>query len=96
MVGEPFTQWVIEDSFAGPRPAWERAGATLTGDVAPYERAKPRILNASHSTLAYLGALRGYVTIAQAVADPDLRGHGTEPWSTRTCCPRSSRPTAWT
>jgi len=72
VVGEPFTQWVIEDSFAGPRPAWERAGATLTGDVAPYERAKLRILNASHSTLAYLGALRGYVTIAEAVADPDL------------------------
>ncbi|WP_315093659.1 mannitol dehydrogenase family protein [uncultured Cellulomonas sp.] len=72
VVGEPFTQWVIEDSFAGPRPAWERAGATLTADVAPYERAKLRVLNASHSTLAYLGALRGHTTIAQAVADPDL------------------------
>ena len=72
VVGEPFTQWVIEDAFAGPRPAWERAGATLTGDVAPYERAKLRVLNASHSTLAYLGALRGYATIAEAVADPDL------------------------
>lgn len=72
VVGEPFTQWVIEDAFAGPRPAWERAGATLTGDVAPYERAKLRVLNASHSTLAYLGVLRGYATIAQAVADPDL------------------------
>ena len=72
VVGEPFTQWVIEDAFAGPRPAWERAGATLTADVAPYERAKLRVLNASHSTLAYLGALRGHATIAQAVADPDL------------------------
>jgi fructuronate reductase len=72
VVCEPFTQWVVEDSFAGPRPAWEAAGALLTADVAPYERAKLRILNASHSTLAYLGALRGYATIAQAVADPDL------------------------
>ncbi|NUU15981.1 mannitol dehydrogenase family protein [Cellulomonas humilata] len=72
VVGEPFTQWVIEDDFAGPRPAWECAGATLTSDVAPYERAKLRVLNASHSTLAYLGALRGHATIAQAVADPDL------------------------
>ncbi|GIG21469.1 mannitol dehydrogenase [Cellulomonas chitinilytica] len=72
VVGEPFSQWVIEDAFAGPRPAWESAGALLTADVAPYERAKLRILNASHSTLAYLGALRGYATIAQAVADPDL------------------------
>lgn len=72
VVGEPFTQWVIEDAFAGPRPAWERAGATLTSDVAPFERAKLRVLNASHSTLAYLGALRGHATIAQAVDDPDL------------------------
>lgn len=74
VVGEPFSQWVVEDSFAGPRPAWERAGATLTSDVAPFERAKLRVLNASHSTLAYLGALRGHPTIAQAVADPDLAG----------------------
>lgn len=72
VVGEPFTQWVIQDTFAGPRPAWERVGATLTDDVAPYERAKLRVLNASHSTLAYLGALRGHATIAQAVADPAL------------------------
>ncbi|MFC8191195.1 mannitol dehydrogenase family protein [Cellulomonas sp. NPDC057328] len=72
VVGEPFFQWVVEDAFAGPRPAWERAGATLTGDVAPYERAKLRVLNATHSTLAYLGALRGHATIAEAVADPDL------------------------
>lgn len=72
VVGEPFTQWVVEDRFAGPRPAWERAGATLTHDVAPYERAKLRVLNGTHSALAYLGALRGHATIAQAVADPDL------------------------
>ncbi|WP_136518052.1 mannitol dehydrogenase family protein [Cellulomonas telluris] len=72
VVGEPFFQWVVEDAFAGPRPAWERAGATLTQDVAPYERAKLRVLNATHSTLAYLGALRGHATIAEAVADPDL------------------------
>lgn len=72
VVGEPYFQWVVEDAFAGPRPAWERAGATLTDDVAPYERAKLRVLNATHSTLAYHGALRGHATIAQAVADPEL------------------------
>ncbi len=72
VVGEPFFQWVVEDAFAGPRPAWERAGATFTHDVAPYERAKLRVLNATHSTLAYHGALRGYATIAEAVADPEL------------------------
>lgn len=73
VVAEPFAQWVIEDNFAGPRPAWERAGAILTNDVAPYERVKLRVLNATHSLLAWLGALSGYRTIAQTVADEQLR-----------------------
>ncbi|MFC7404241.1 mannitol dehydrogenase family protein [Georgenia alba] len=73
VVAEPFTQWVIEDSFAGPRPAWEQAGATLTSDVAPFEEAKLRILNGSHSYLAYRGAVLGHRTIADAVGDHALR-----------------------
>ncbi len=72
VVAEPFRQWVIEDSFAARRPAWELAGAQLTADVAPFELMKLRILNGSHSTLAYLGALRGHRTIADAVRDPAL------------------------
>lgn len=72
VVAEPFLQWVIEDRFAGPRPAWERGGATLTRDVAPYERAKLRLLNGAHSYLAYAGSLAGHATIAEAVADPAL------------------------
>ncbi len=36
VVAEPFSQWVIEDDFSAGRPAWEAAGATLTGDVRPY------------------------------------------------------------
>jgi fructuronate reductase len=73
VVAEPFLQWVIEDDFAGPRPAWEKAGAIITADVAPYEAVKLRTLNATHSLLAYLGALKGHGTIAEAVADPALR-----------------------
>jgi fructuronate reductase len=72
VVAEPFRQWVVTDDFAGPRPAWELAGAVLTDDVAPWEAAKLRLLNATHSLLAYLGALRGYVTIAEAVGDDEL------------------------
>jgi fructuronate reductase len=72
VVAEPFRQWVITDDFVGPRPAWELAGAVLTDDVAPWEAAKLRLLNASHSLLAYLGGIRGYVTIAEAVVDDDL------------------------
>jgi len=72
VVGEPFAQWVIEDSFGQGRPAWERAGAVLTGDVTPYERAKLRLLNGAHSLLAYTGALAGYETIDEALADERL------------------------
>lgn len=67
VVTEPFSQWVIEDHFAAPRPAWELAGATLTTDVRPYERVKLRMLNGSHSTVAYLGALAGYELVCDAL-----------------------------
>ena len=72
VVAEPFGQWIIEDNFPGPRPAWERAGAIVTGDVGTFELAKLRMLNATHSLLAYLGALRGHPTIADAVAADGL------------------------
>ncbi len=72
VVCEPFRQWVIEDQFPGPRPAWEAAGAELVSDVAPYERAKLRIVNATHSMLAYLGLLLGYDFIFEAVVDPGI------------------------
>ena len=68
---EPFAQWVIED--VGPcGPDLAGAGAIVTTDVAAFERAKLRILNGSHSTLAYLGLLRARETVADAMADRDL------------------------
>src|SRR3954451_21786067 len=69
---EPFTQWAIEDRFSNGRPRFEDAGAELVGDVAPYELMKLRLLNASHSTLAYLGYLAGYETISDVMTDPDF------------------------
>lgn len=66
---EAFTQWVIEDKFAGPRPAWERVGVTIVSDAQPYEHAKLRMLNGSHSSLAYLGILMGYATVDQTMQD---------------------------
>ncbi|MFL5188659.1 MAG: mannitol dehydrogenase family protein [Microvirga sp.] len=70
VVTEPFTQWVIEDRFPQGRPAWENAGAEFVADVEPYEHMKLRLLNGSHSTLAYLGYLSGYETVADTMADP--------------------------
>lgn len=69
IVCEPFTQWVIEDRFSGPRPAWEDTGALLTSDVHPYEAMKLRLLNGSHSAIAYVGQLRGLATVSDAMAD---------------------------
>nr|WP_282060105.1 mannitol dehydrogenase family protein [Roseobacter litoralis] len=67
---EGFRQWVIEDDFVdGLRPAWEKAGAQFVGSVTAHEAMKLRCLNGTHSTLAYLGYLAGYETIAETVAD---------------------------
>ncbi|KIN62904.1 putative D-mannonate oxidoreductase protein [Sulfitobacter noctilucicola] len=67
---EGFRQWVIEDNFVEGRPAWDKAGATFVSCVDAHETMKLRCLNGTHSTLAYLGYLAGYDTIAQTVADP--------------------------
>ncbi|MCA1367428.1 mannitol dehydrogenase family protein [Bradyrhizobium sp. BRP14] len=69
---EPFRQWVIEDDFPVGRPAWENAGALFTDDVAVFEMMKLRLLNGSHSTLAYLGYLAGAETVADAMALPGM------------------------
>ncbi|MFC7396022.1 mannitol dehydrogenase family protein [Chelatococcus sp. GCM10030263] len=72
---EPFTQWVIEDHFVAGRPAWETVGATIVGDVAPYEAMKLRLLNGSHSAIAYLGYLASHETVADAMADPAIAAY---------------------
>jgi len=78
---EPFRQWVIEDRFVdGMRPRWERVGAMLVADVAPYEHMKLRLLNGAHSALAYLGVLAGHATIAECAADPVLARYVEALW----------------
>ncbi len=67
---EPFTQWVIEDRFAGPRPDFAALGVQLTPRVEPWETAKLRMLNGAHSGIAYLGGLAGIETVDRFVALP--------------------------
>ena len=69
---EPFVQWVMEDLPGALGPDWSRAGVTLTRDVAGYEQAKLRLLNGAHSTLAYLGLLRGRRATRDAMQDTAL------------------------
>jgi fructuronate reductase len=73
VMGEPFLQWVVEDRFVGARPPLELGGAEFVSDVAPYERMKLRMLNGTHSSMAYLGYLSGYEFIAEVIANPDFR-----------------------
>ena len=69
---EPFKQWVIEDAFCAPRPAWEKAGAMIVANVAPYETAKLRLLNGAHSAIAYLGYLAGCEFVHAVMDDRKL------------------------
>ncbi|KNC90262.1 mannitol dehydrogenase family protein [Trabulsiella odontotermitis] len=71
--GEPFIQWVIEDNFVAGRPEWEVAGVQMVSDVQPWEQMKLRMLNGSHSFLAYLGYLAGYQHISDCMQDEDFR-----------------------
>ncbi|GAB2645958.1 mannitol dehydrogenase family protein [Vibrio panuliri] len=66
---EPFRQWVIEDNFVAGRPNWDSVGAEFVDDVVPYEEMKLRMLNGSHSFLAYLGYLAGYEHISDTMQD---------------------------
>jgi fructuronate reductase len=74
VVAEPFWQWVVEDHFPAGRPDLAASGVEMVRDVAPYELMKLRLLNGAHSTLAYLGFLCGYETVAEAIMDEGIAG----------------------
>ncbi len=69
---EPFSQWVVEALDPRLAPLAE-AGVQLVDDVAPFELAKLRLLNGSHSLIAYLGYLGGHEHVADAMAAPGMR-----------------------
>jgi mannitol 2-dehydrogenase len=70
VVCEPYTQWVLEDTFTAGRPPYEQVGVQVVGDVQPYELMKLRLLNASHQAMAYFGYLCGYRLVHEAAQDP--------------------------
>jgi len=70
VVTEPFTQFVVEDNFPQGRPPFQDVGVQMVHDVEPFERMKLRMLNGSHSTLAYLGYLAGHKFVADAISAP--------------------------
>ncbi|WP_323845714.1 mannitol dehydrogenase family protein [Microbulbifer magnicolonia] len=70
---EAFRQWVIEDNFVTKCPDWRAVGVMVVEDVAPFERMKLRLLNGSHSALAYMGRLLDYNYIHEAVGNELLQ-----------------------
>ena len=73
LMGETFIQWVVEENFIAGRPSWEKVGVEMVDSVTPYEEAKIRILNASHSCIAWAGTLRDYTYIHEGTLDPEIR-----------------------
>ncbi|NTH80539.1 mannitol dehydrogenase family protein [Agrobacterium rhizogenes] len=68
---ETFSQWVIEDDFVGDRPTWDAGGALFVENVEPYEKMKLRLLNGSHSLIAYLGQLQKLEFVRDVMAVPE-------------------------
>ena len=81
VIHEPFRQWVIEDRFAGPRPDYAAVGVQMVEDVTQFEHMKLRMLNGTHSSLAYLGYLAGHETIADTMADPVFAQYVKNLWA---------------
>lgn len=73
VMGESFIQWVIEDDFIAGRPAWERVGVEMVKSVQAYEEAKIRLLNATHSCIAWAGTLAGYQYIHEGMHDAAIK-----------------------
>ena len=73
LMGERFIQWVIEDRFAAGRPAWETVGVQMVESVDAYEEAKIRLLNATHSAIAWAGTLLGLSYIHEGTRHPVIR-----------------------
>ncbi len=75
VLGEPFFDWAIEDRFAADRPDWTLGGARFVESAEPFEKLKLRMVNGTHSSLAYLGAMAGWQTVDQAIGQAPLREH---------------------
>jgi len=81
---EQFSEWIIADEFVSPRPPWENVGVLIVPKVAPFEERKLRLLNASHSFLAYAGLLAGHQYIHEAIADETLKSAVDKLWDEAT------------
>ena len=73
VITEPYSAWVLQGDFPAGRPKWEFAGAKFVDDIKPFENRKLWLLNGAHSLLAYMGLNRGFETVSDAIANPEIR-----------------------
>ena len=81
VVAEPFASWILQGDFPAGRPRWESAGAVFVQDITPWEQRKLWLLNGAHTYLANAGLVRGHVTVAEAIADAELRAGVNAFWA---------------
>jgi fructuronate reductase/mannitol 2-dehydrogenase len=75
VITEPFSQWVLEDSFCNRRPPLEQVGVQMVDDVRPHALMKTRLLNASHCAIGFLGSLAGHRHTEEVMRDPLFRSY---------------------
>lgn len=73
VAAEPFFDWAVEDRFAAGRPDWTACGARFVPSAEPFEKLKLRMVNGTHSTIAWLAVVAGWATVDEAIAQPALR-----------------------
>lgn len=69
---ESFFEWVVDRTpFAGAEP--EISGVTWVDDLTPFIERKLFTVNTAHAAAAYHGRDRGWVSIREALATPELQ-----------------------
>ena len=69
VVTEPYREWYIESKDSKLQSILSNDKINFVDDVKFYENIKLKILNASHSAIAYIGHLLGYVYVHEAIND---------------------------
>ncbi|NKK89186.1 mannitol dehydrogenase family protein [Rhizobium leguminosarum bv. viciae] len=69
VIGEVFSQWVVEDHFIAGRPSFEKVGVEIRDDVENFEAMKGRLLNASHMMLSYPALMCGFRIVDEALRE---------------------------
>lgn len=71
-VVEPYYEWVINRQQFDPATPFQLKNVVLIDEMQPYIERKLYIVNATHAAIAYLGALKGYQTIQDAIQDAEI------------------------